>query len=67
LGPIIEEAMKKVGDTWIKSCVQGAGRSEVCISTTAASEDEAKRRIREASKMIIEKAQLLGATTKESN
>ena len=60
LGPVIEEAMRKVGDTWIKSCVQGAGRSEICISTTASSEEAANRRIQEASNIIIEKARNLG-------
>jgi molybdenum cofactor synthesis domain-containing protein len=62
LGPIIEETMRKIGDTWIKSCVQGAGRSEVCISTTASSKSEANRRVLEASRIISEKAQNLGGT-----
>jgi molybdenum cofactor synthesis domain-containing protein len=62
LGPVIEETMKKVGDTWIKSCVQGAGKSEICISTTAASEEVARRRILEASSIITERARNLGGT-----
>ncbi|WXG44816.1 MAG: molybdopterin-binding protein [Promethearchaeati archaeon SRVP18_Atabeyarchaeia-1] len=65
LGPIIEEAMNRIGDIWIKSCVKGAGRSEVCIATTAAEEEVAKRKVREASKMIIEGAKVLGGDISE--
>jgi molybdenum cofactor synthesis domain-containing protein len=65
LGPIIEGAMRTVGNTWIKSCVQGAGKSEILISTTASSEDTARRRIQEASNMITEKARNLGGQVED--
>jgi len=65
LAPVVVDAMTKVGNTWIKSCVLGHGRSEICISTTAESEEEANRRVIQASKMIIEGALKAGGNVTE--
>jgi nicotinamide-nucleotide amidase len=65
LGPIVVDAMTKVGNTWIKSCVLGHGRSEICISTTAESKEEANRRIMQASKMVTDGALRAGANVAE--
>ncbi|WXG47458.1 MAG: molybdopterin-binding protein [Candidatus Atabeyarchaeum deiterrae] len=67
LAPTIVEAMRTVGDTWIKSCVKGHGKSEVCISTTALTEDEAERRVRKATQMIMEGAIKAGAKIEEKS
>jgi molybdenum cofactor synthesis domain-containing protein len=60
LAPVIIDAMTKVPGTWIKSCVLGSGKTEICISTTATAEDEANRRVQEALKIITEKAREIG-------
>ena len=60
LAPIIIDAMANVPGTWIKSCVLGSGRTEICISTTAMGEDEAKGRVQEAFRIIKEKAREIG-------
>jgi len=65
LGPVVVDAMTKVGNTWIKSCVLGHGRSEICISTTAESKEEANRRVIQASKMIMEGALKAGGSVTE--
>jgi nicotinamide-nucleotide amidase len=65
LGPVIEETMRRVRDTWIKSCVQAAGKSEICISTTAESENAANQRVDEAAKIITERARILGGKIEE--
>lgn len=67
LAPTIIDAMTKIPGTWMKSCVLGSGKSEICISTTATSEAEAIRRVEEAYKMIIEKVRELGGIIKTEN
>jgi nicotinamide-nucleotide amidase len=65
LGPVVVDTMTRVGNTWIKSCVLGSGRSEICISTTADNEEEANRRVKEASNMIVEGALKAGGKVAE--
>jgi nicotinamide-nucleotide amidase len=65
LAPIILDAMAKIPGTWMKSCVQGSGKSEICISTTATSEGEANKRVEDAYKMIAEKVREIGGIIKE--
>jgi len=60
LAPVIVDAMAKIPGTWMKSCVLGSGKSEICISTTASSESEANHRVEEGRKIIVEKAKELG-------
>lgn len=60
LAPIIIESMAMVPETWIKSCVLGSGKTEICISTTAKGEEEANRRVQEAFRIISEKAREIG-------
>jgi molybdenum cofactor synthesis domain-containing protein len=67
LAPIILDAMARIPATWMKSCVQGSGRTEICISTTATNEGEANRRVEEAYEMIIEKVKEIGGSIKDQN
>jgi molybdenum cofactor synthesis domain-containing protein len=60
LAPVIVDAMAKVPGTWMKSCVIGSGKSEICISTTALSENEANRRVEEGYRIIVEGAREIG-------
>ncbi len=67
LAPIILDAMAKVSGTWMKSCVQGSGKSEICMSTTATSEDEANKRVEDAYNMITGKIREIGGNVKEGH
>jgi molybdenum cofactor synthesis domain-containing protein len=67
LAPVIVDTMSKIPGTWMKSCVLGSGKSEICISTTASSESEANRRVDEGYKIIVEKAKELGGIVNAIN
>jgi molybdenum cofactor synthesis domain-containing protein len=67
LAPVIVDAMTKIPGTWMKSCVLGSGKSEICISTTASTESEANRRVEEGFEIIVEKAKELGGIVNALN
>jgi molybdenum cofactor synthesis domain-containing protein len=65
LGSIIVDVMTNVGDTWVKSCVLSPGKTEICISTTAETEQEANGRVIQASKIILDEALRAGGKVTE--